>query len=352
MSQTVLLAMSGGTDSSVCAMLLQEQGYTVKGVTFITHHTDNQSTPIFVTEAQQLAQQLQIEHLTLDISTRFKTEIIDYFTSEYAAGRTPNPCIKCNETIKWVILYDLAKDLNCDRITTGHYANIEIINNIHYISKGIDPSKDQSYFLWRLPQHILAKAMLPLGQFTKQQVKAMALERGFKAVSTKKESMGICFLAGSDVATFLKNNLPQELQQPGAIIDQQGNKIGHHDGAPFYTIGQKKGLTLNEKDKGNCVHQIIPQNQTIVVGKPEALYTNNLTSNNFYFNTLQDIIEEKTYQIRVRGLDTVPSHAATLQIKDNQLIINFKEPVWAITPGQSIVVYDDNRVLGGAILTT
>lgn len=350
MSQTVLLAMSGGTDSSVCAMLLQERGFTVKGVTFITHHTDNQSIPTFVAEAQHLAQQLQIEHQTLDISARFKTEIIDYFTSEYAAGRTPNPCIKCNETIKWAILYDLAKDLNCDRIATGHYANINTINNIHYITKGFDPSKDQSYFLWRLPQRILAKAMLPLGQFTKQQVKAMALERGFSKVSTKKESMGICFLAGNDVTTFLKTNLPQELQQPGDIIDQQGNKIGHHDGAPFYTIGQKRGLTLNEEANGNCVHQIIPHQQTIVAGKPQALFTTNITANNFYFNTLNDIIENKIYQLRIRGLDTVPSHPATLQLKDNQLIINFEKPVWAITPGQSIVVYDDNRVLGGAII--
>jgi len=350
MSQTVLLAMSGGTDSSVCAMLLQEQGFTVKGVTFITHRTDNQSTPIFVTEAQQLAQQIHIEHHTLDISARFKTEIIDYFTSEYAAGRTPNPCIKCNETIKWAILLDLAKDLNCDRIATGHYANTSTINNIHYITKGIDPSKDQSYFLWRLPQTILEKALLPLGNYTKQQVKAMALERGFKAVSTKKESMGICFLAGSDVTTFLKTNLPQELQQPGDIIDHNGQKIGHHDGAPFYTIGQKRGLTLNDEAKGNCVHQIIPHQQTIVAGKPDALFANNLTTNNFYFNTLSDITEEKTYQLRIRGLDTVPSHSASLLIKDNQLIINFEKPVWAITPGQSIVVYDDKRVLGGAII--
>jgi tRNA-specific 2-thiouridylase len=342
--------MSGGTDSSVCAMLLQEQGFTVKGVTFITHRTDNQDTPTYVAEARQLAQQLHIEHQTLDISARFKTEIIDYFTAEYAAGRTPNPCIKCNETIKWAILYDLAKDLNCDRIATGHYANIATINNIHYITKGIDPSKDQSYFLWRLPQHILAKAMMPLGQFTKQQVKAMALERGFRAVSTKKESMGICFLAGSDVTSFLKKNLPPELQQAGVIIDRQGNTIGHHDGAPFYTIGQKRGLTLNEEAKGSCVHQIMPQQQTIVADTPEDLYCNHLTTNNLYFNRLSDIIEGKTYQLRIRGLDTVPSHPAKLQIKDNQLIINFKNPVWAITPGQSIVVYDENRVLGGAII--
>jgi tRNA-specific 2-thiouridylase len=350
MTSSVLLAMSGGTDSSVAAMLLQEQGYKVKGVTFITHHEADNQQPQYITNAQQLAQKLNIEHTIVDISEQFKQEIIDYFVSEYAAGRTPNPCVKCNETIKWAKLHDLSIDYQCDFISTGHYINIVKQNGLYYIGKGADKNKDQSYFLWRLPQHILSHAILPLGNFTKQQVKAIALERGFKNVSTSKESMGICFLANSDVNSFLKQNLLSYLQQPGDVIDKSGTKIGTHNGAPFYTIGQKKGLNLNEASKGYCVHKISPDNGLLIAGKAEDLMTDQITLSNYYFADVTNIRPDVTYQVRIRGVDSVPFHLANVEIADHQLKIKFHQPVWAITPGQSIVVYQNELVLGGGIV--
>lgn len=333
--------MSGGTDSSVAAILLLEQGYEVEGVTLITYSAD----AVFISEAKALADKLGINHHVLDVRNEFKEIVVDYFIDEYRKGRTPNPCIRCNEKLKWASLVRLADKLGIVKIATGHYVNLDVRDSYFYIIKGKDKIKDQSYFLWHLPQLVLKRAYFPLGQLTKSEVKYIAKDRGYLKLLEKKESMGVCFLEGTDVSSFLKEAI-SEVQ--GYIVDFDGEILGNHNGTPFYTIGQKRGLNLT-KSANVCVVKIDVDENKLIVDNPDSLWCDNVRIENFSFVNKDEVDEAKSYNVRIRGLDRVPYHKAWLKVIGDDLVIYFEEKVWALTPGQSIVVYDDDRLIGGGV---
>ncbi len=338
--------MSGGMDSSMSAVLLQQQGYEVIGATLLTH-TDA-SDPSIVA-AQQLAKQRSIEHHLIDCRTQFRETVIQYFADDYLNGRTPNPCIKCNETIKWKLLLQLADEMNCKYIATGHYVQKACVNNRYYIQKGLDPAKDQSYFLWNLDQETISRALFPLGQLLKQEVRELAHTLGYSTIAEKKESMGVCFLAGTDYREYLSQLLEPShpALQSGEVIDENNKVLGHHEGFPFYTIGQRRGI--EGVAKGKCVIAIDADSKRLIAGDREQLYTQTVLLSHFQLTDEQELWRDQQLFIRIRGLDSVPGYWGSIAIEDEQLRINFKEPVWAITPGQSIVIYSDNRIIGGGI---
>nr|WP_319399302.1 tRNA 2-thiouridine(34) synthase MnmA [uncultured Carboxylicivirga sp.] len=346
MNKRVILGMSGGMDSSMSAILLQRQGYEVIGATLQTHTEADDKN---IVDAQNLAKSLNIPHHLIDCRDNFKKEVITYFADEYINGRTPNPCVYCNRTIKWKYLLELAQQLDCDHIATGHYVRVLQENNHYYIQKGLDPAKDQSYFLWNLSQEVLSKAIFPLGQLKKTEVRELASELGYQNIADKKESMGVCFLAGIDYREYLKKLLTDEHPslQAGPVIDSENNELGHHEGFPFYTIGQRRGI--EGVANGQCVVSIDPKRKALITGNRKDLYTNQLHLKEYSLTPDTSLWKDQTVFIRVRGLDSVPGYNGIITPNENGLKVQFEDKVWAITPGQSIVFYQDDKLIGGGI---
>ncbi len=348
----VLLGMSGGVDSSMSAWYLQQMDYEVVGITLNTlSPISSTKAHDYIYEAKELAQKLNIEHHVIDVYDDFKTSVIDYFVDEYLNGRTPNPCIRCNETIKWKLLNEYAEQLNCDKIATGHYVRLHHQNNIYYIQKGVDPTKDQSYFLWNLPQKILKKCIFPLGSFIKMDIKEKARDLGFNHMAGKKESMGVCFLQGEDYRSFIHKYQPEikEKLANGIVKNANNEVIGTHDGFPLYTIGQKRGLNLN-KNQGEYVAYINAKENTLITAPKNTLFSDSLYLSNYLLCDQNKINDTIDVDIRIRGLDAVPPTPGKITIKDSSLQVLFNTPVWALTPGQSIVFYQNNIVIGGGIV--
>jgi len=345
--QRVLLGMSGGMDSSMSAVLLQQQGYEVIGATLLTH-TDEKSESIVA--AQELADKRGIQHYLIDCRTAFKDEVITYFADEYTKGRTPNPCIRCNETIKWKYLLELAEELKCQHIATGHYVRKATLNNIYYIQKGVDPAKDQSYFLWNLSQDVIRKAIFPLGELHKKEVRELAHQLGYAHIAEQKESMGVCFLSGTDYREYLTQLLPKNHPALcfGPVVDEENNVLGHHDGYPFYTIGQRRGI--EGIAKGKCVVAIDAEKKTLIAGKREALMAKSVSLIDSQITSDTSLWAGQKVFIRIRGLDSVPGYWGTVSYCNSSLTINFDNEVWALTPGQSVVVYNKDMVIGGGIV--
>lgn len=349
----VILGMSGGTDSSVTAMMLKDKGYDVIGVTLWFFNEDysfeqNDALPDFIIEAQELAKQLNIEHHIIDARNEFRENIIQFFLDEYMAGRTPSPCIQCNPQLKWKLLLNKADELDCEFIATGHYIQILKENNTFYIHKGKDAVKDQSYFLWNLGQNILSRTLTPLGKYTKDEVREIATDFGFSSVAKKKESMGICFMGRKDYRDFLQEMIPDlnEKIGRGKVIDTSGKQLGWHEGYPYYTIGQKRGLELEEKS-GLMVSKINADNNTLVLEKKDDLNKLSFRVSDYYFNNVDDC-KESNIKTVVRGLGRNPQKYSTLTIlNDTELEVNLEDPAWAIAPGQPVAFYIGDRLIGG-----
>ncbi len=354
----VLVAMSGGIDSTVTAMMLHKQGYEVLGITMKTWDYDSSSSTGKETgccnldsfhDARAVAVDLGFPHYILDIREEFTDAVVSNFIDEYLAGRTPNPCILCNTHIKWSALIKRADILDCDYIATGHYANIENDGNNYFITKAKDQHKDQSYVLWGLSQEVLSRTLLPLGTYTKPEIRQMALDWGYESLSKKSESYEICFVPDNDYREFLKNKVP-ELQgqlDGGIYTDPQGNEIGTHNGYPFYTIGQRKGLDIALGHPA-YVTEIHPGTNTVVLGEEKDLYRDLMYVREL--NWMQDIgsdEQECTVKIRYGNEGT---RAVIQKVNDNQVKVNFLEPTKSIAPGQSAVFYNGDAVLGGGII--
>ena len=339
--------MSGGLDSSAAALMLKEQGYEVIGITLLTY-TSIENSP-WITDAQELAKKLNIEHHIIDSRKEFKRDVIDYFVSSYLEGKTPNPCIRCNEVIKWKFLYDLSGKFSADYISTGHYVRKVESNGYYYIQKGIDPAKDQSYYLWNLSQDILKKAIFPLGERHKKEIKKIAESNGFLSTTGKKESMGVCFLRNKDYREYLKENLPagHPAIQPGNITDIDNNVIGQHIGFPFYTIGQKRHI--ENIPSGHCVIKIDPKNNRLITGLRDSLYSDAVTLHTFRITPDESLWKNREVFIRIRGIDSSPGYHGRVKKEGNALTVTFNTPVWAITPGQSLVFYHNDIVIGGGV---
>ena len=337
--------MSGGTDSSVAAILLLEQGYEVVGITFRFWEAGEN---YHLQDAQVLAQQLGIEHIVYDAREIFREKVLGYFVDEYLSGRTPFPCVKCNNELKWKLIIDEADCLGCAKVAMGHYVNIIQENNHYFVSEGKDPDKDQSFFLWGLTQEQLSRIVFPLGQFHKTDVRSMAAERGYKRVSEKKDSLGACFCSG-DYRPFLKNQLaePHKFIYSGNFIDEQGNVLGQHDGFPLYTVGQRRGLMhLNRKV---FVKEIQPDTNEVVLAPLINMYKTE------FFVHAVNVVDKSLFtnefdincRIRYRKQNTL---CRVIFMEDGKAKVELNEPLESIAPGQTAVFYKDGRILGGGFI--
>lgn len=351
----VLVGMSGGIDSSAVCIMLQEQGYEVVGVTMRTwdipshFSTPGQSQPDEVLEAQALAARLGIEHHVADVRKEFKDVIVKYFIDEYMSGRTPNPCVMCNPLFKERILCEWADRTDCAWIATGHYCQLKDINGARYIVTGDDSTKDQSYFLWKLPQDILKRMMLPLGGMTKTEVRAYLASKGFEAKAKGGESMEICFI-DKDYREFLKEHCPDIDERIGAgwFVDSKGLKLGQHKGFAYYTIGQRKGLEI-ALGKPAYVLKINPAKNTVMLGDADQLKAEYMLVEQVNVICMEELLRCKELSVRIRYRSRpIPCQVALLD--NGQLLVKFEGEASAITPGQSAVFYEGNRVLGGGFI--
>lgn len=354
----VLVAMSGGIDSSVTALMLHEQGYEVIGITmktwdYATSGGERKTTGCCslddINDARALAVDRGFPHYILDIREEFGEYIIDNFTHEYLAGRTPNPCVLCNTHIKWDALLKRADKLGCDFIATGHYANVREENGRYVVSKGLDEAKDQSYVLWGLKQEALARTLFPMGQFRKTEIRQMALDYGYQSLAKKAESYEICFIPDNDYRGFLKRRVPglEEKVAGGNFLDVRGNVIGKHEGYPFYTIGQRKGLG-QAFGRPVFVTDIDPDANTVTLGDEADLDSGELYVRDVNFGKWADLAEEREVLAKIRYKDR--GTTAYLSREGNMLRARFPVRVKAVTPGQSAVFYDGDDVVAGGFI--
>lgn len=351
----VLVGMSGGIDSSATCLMLQEQGYEVIGVTMRVWDSPSkfshpaQEFPDYILEAQTLASRLSIEHYIADERIDFKEVVVKNFIDEYMQGRTPNPCALCNSTFKFRMLIDWADRLNCPYIATGHYSRLEKRHGHVYIIAGDDEKKDQSYFLWRLSQDMLCRCLFPLGECTKQQVRAYLAEKGLEAKSKEGESMEVCFIEG-DYRDFLREQMPDidERVGRGSFVDSSGVKLGEHKGFPYYTIGQRKGLEIALGHPA-YVLKINPLKNTVMLGDTRQLRTEYMLTESELLVNPDELFSSEHLSVRIR-YRSKPIPCQVKRLEDGRLLVCFKEEASAIAPGQSAVFYDGNRVLGGSVI--
>ncbi len=353
--EKVVVGMSGGVDSSVAAYLLKQQGYEVIGVTMLTWMPEETglsdgaaAQPQSVTDARIVAQQLDIPYYVLDFTKQFKEEVVDYFTSEYLAGRTPNPCNVCNRRIKWEALMAWAKEHGADYIATGHYARIDRLENGRYaICNSVTARKDQTYALYNLTQEQLAHTLLPIGVYSKDEIRRIAVEQNL-AVAGKSDSQDICFIPDGDYGAFLQKQIPDRLPGEGNFVLKDGTVIGRHKGTTHYTIGQRKGLGI-AMGHPVFVCEIRPETNEVVIGENEDIFTQDLICRDVNYMGMEEGNEPKCCKAKVRYAHK--GDVCTLErIGDGRLKVHFEKPVRAITPGQSVVFYDGEYVLGGGVI--
>ena len=354
----ILVAMSGGIDSSVTAMMLYEEGYEVIGITMKTWDYASVApgkketgccSLDSINDARSIAVDKGFPHYILDIRNEFGDYVIDNFVDEYLAGRTPNPCVLCNTHIKWDALIKRADMLDCEFIATGHYANVRHENGRYLVSKGLDAAKDQSYVLWGLSQESLARTRFPIGKYRKPEIRQMAMDMGFEELSKKSESYEICFVPDNDYRAFLRHRKPglDAALADGDFVGVDGKIIGKHKGYPFYTIGQRKGLDTAFGEPMYVV-KITPQTNTVVLGRFEDLQKQTMwvrDVNLMKYPAVEDGLEALT---KIRYKD--PGTLSTLSMDGDHLRVEFHKPVVAMAPGQSAVFYDDNDVIGGGFI--
>ncbi|MBI3142567.1 MAG: tRNA 2-thiouridine(34) synthase MnmA [Bacteroidetes bacterium] len=348
--------MSGGIDSTVAAVLLKKQGYDVVGITMKTWDYalsggSKKETGCCsldsINDARAICVEHDIPHMILDIRSEFGDHVIDDFVSEYLAGRTPNPCVLCNTHIKWAALIKRANALGCQYIATGHYANIRPENGRYVVSKGADAWKDQSYVLWGVAQENLARTLLPIGQYHKADIRKMALDWGYTDLVNKNESYEICFIPDNNYRGFLKRRVPGLGQRvkDGLLVDTQGNEMGTHDGYPFYTIGQRKGLNI-ATGIPKYVVGIDPENNQVILGSREELGRNGMFVQGVNLVKYAAITDGMAAWVKVRYKHE-GAPARMYNEGGDMLRVEFEQPVEAIAPGQSAVFYEGDDLLGG-----
>ncbi len=353
MKKKILAAMSGGVDSSAAAILLQEQGYEVVGAT--VKMFGNKDVGIKepdapkqdVEDAKAVAEKLGIEHHVLDFSSCFKKCVINHFVNEYKCGRTPNPCVDCNKHIKFGKLFEAARELGCEYLATGHYARIEysVEQNRWLLARGDDASKDQSYMLFNMTQDQLAHTVLPLAELTKAEIRAKADEEGL-AVAHKSDSQDICFVPDGDYAAVIARLGVKSKQ--GNFVHMNGTVLGKHKGQLHYTIGQRKGLGVSYEYPLYVISKDMATN-TVVLGPNDALFSKELWASDVNFITVDKLTEPMRVTAKARyRMKDVP---ATIEPAEDGLVhVIFDEPQRAITPGQAVVFYDGQYVVGGGII--
>lgn len=344
--------MSGGVDSSTTAWFLKEEGYEVIGATMCIAMIDQaRGGPARccgladIEDARRVALQLEIPFYVFHLQEEFEKEVIQYFCEEYAEGRTPNPCILCNEKMKFGSFLKKALELEADFIATGHYARLDFDRGVghYFLRKGVDRKKDQSYVLFSLTQDQLRHTLFPLGNYRKDEVRKRALQLGLR-VYDKPESQEVCFIPESSYHSFLSERLKQSLG-PGPIVDQDGNVLGKHKGIPFYTVGQRRGLRL-AKGKPLYVIRIDREKNVIVVGGEDEVYADTFIVDSLNWIVPREMVPFHQAQVKIR-YNHPGSEASISPIGEDELEVTFKSPQKAITPGQAAVFYDGETVLGG-----
>ena len=330
--KSVLLGFSGGIDSTAAAQRLRGEGYRVVAITI-----DTMLRSESVERARLRAEELGIEWYLYNGRERFERDIIEYFCQEYRRGHTPAPCTRCNTLIKWQILLEEAERLGIEHIATGHYFNIEQHNGYYYVIKGIDPAKDQSYYLWGLSQEVLRRAITPMGRLIKSEVK--------EGLKDKSESMGICFLEGRPYAEFLERRGVE--MREGDIIDECGKVCGSHNGIARYTIGQKRGEGLKD---GLRVVDIDAANNRIIVGTSTSLYKHKLYITDCNIVDINELLTADDITIKIRGIGVNPLQPVSIESWDDGYIIHTPDAAFAPAKGQPLVFYRNNRVIGGGIV--
>lgn len=330
--KSVLLGFSGGIDSTAAAQRLRGEGYRVVAITI-----DTMLRSESVERARLRAEELGIEWYLYNGRERFERDIVEYFCQKYRRGHTPAPCTRCNTLIKWQILLEEAERLGIEHIATGHYFNIEQHNGYYYVIKGIDPAKDQSYYLWGLSQEVLRRAITPMGRLIKSEVK--------EGLKDKSESMGICFLEGRPYAEFLERRGVD--MREGEIIDESGSVCGSHNGIARYTIGQKRGEGLKD---GLRVVDIDAANNCIIVGASTSLYKHKLYITDCNIVDINELLTADDITIKIRGIGVNPLQPVSVEGWESGFVVHTPDAAFAPAKGQPLVFYRNNRVIGGGIV--
>ena len=371
-NKRVLLGMSGGTDSSVAAMRLLEAGYEVTGVTFRFYEL-NDSTE-YLEDARHLAERLGIRHITYDAREIFREQIIEYFVHEYMVGHTPVPCTLCNNYLKWPLLSKIADEMGIFYIATGHYVRKVKVDDTYYITYAADSDKDQTFFLWGLKQDILRRMLLPMGDITKVEARAFAAERGFQKVAVKRDSLGVCFCP-MDYRSFLRKWLVSNCQpqvsncqpqvsvgQPqvsagqtwsaevrrGRFVDEKGDFIAWHEGYPFYTVGQRRGLGIH-LNRAVFVKEIRPEKNEVVLASLQALEKTEMLLKDWNIVNRERLLRHADIIVKIRYRKQ-ENHCPVTVTPDNFLHVQLHEPLTAIASGQVAAFYKDGLLLGGGII--
>ncbi len=337
--------MSGGVDSSVAALLLKEQGYEVIGVTM---RIWPDGTEPGGTDAGKVAKALDIPYYVVDFRPEFKEKVIDYFVSEYLRGRTPNPCVVCNRHVKWESLLKKAADIGADYIATGHYARIGRLPNGRYaIRNSVTAAKDQTYALYKLTQFQLAHTLMPAGEYNKEAIRRMAEGAGLP-VAHKPDSQEICFVPDDDHTGFIRQEAGDRLPPPGNFVTKDGEILGTHKGITHYTVGQRRGLSI-ALGRRIFVSEIRPAVNEVVIGEEEDVFSVSLRCNQLNFMGMDDVLEPKKVKAKIRYAHS-GAPAIIERTGADEIQCRFEEPVRAVTPGQAVVFYDGDYILGGGTI--
>ena len=345
----VLLGMSGGVDSSVSALLLQEAGYEVIGITMSLCDGSSCCNLNSMLDAKEVCKKIGIEHYIIDYKDEFKDKVINYFINEYRNCRTPNPCIQCNKYLKFGEIYIKAQELGIEYISTGHYARIEYSKKYkrNVLKKAKNILKDQSYVLYVIPKELLNKIVFPLGEYeSKEQIREIARERGF-AVASKPDSEDICFIPDGNYKKYLEENSDIK-EKEGNIVNTEGKVLGKHTGLYKYTIGQRKGMGISNEVPLFVIGYNIEKNE-LIVGEEDKIYKNEMIVKDINLLAIDNINEPIEVTVKTR-YSQKESEAKIEMVDENTIKVTFKEPQARITPGQSAVFYDGDVVIGGGII--
>lgn len=349
--------MSGGVDSSVAAYLLKEQGYEVIGVTMqiwqdeaidVVQSNGGCCGLSAVEDAGRVAEQLDIPHYVMNFKQEFKKQVIDYFVEEYLKGHTPNPCIACNRYVKWEALLKRSLEIGADYIATGHYARITRLPEGRLtIRNSVTAAKDQTYALYSLTQEQLARTLMPVGEYTKDQIREIAREQKL-AVAGKPDSQEICFVPDDDYAGFIDREAGDRVPGPGNFVDRSGKVLGHHKGITHYTVGQRRGLELPMGERV-FVTKIRPETNEVVIGSNQDVFCSELVCDRVNYMAIEDLSEPMQVWAKIR-YNHGGEECVIEKLSDGKVRCRFVRPVRAVTPGQAVVFYRDDYVLGGGTI--